>query len=244
MTSKYTEESWLQTPLGEYLLEQEERLFDEAVADIFGFNAVQMGMPEADLLRNCRIPYRIKAAINGKIALRCRPEQLPFASSSADLLLLPHALEFSDNPHDTLREAERILVPEGHLIVSGFNPLSLWGARRLFDKRGMQPWQGKFMPLLRIKDWLALLGFEIAAGQMGCYAPPLRNKAWLQRCRFMDRAGDRWWPMLGGIYFLVAKKRVTGVRLIRPNWNGARMAQAFIPKPTQKTECQKNEYGN
>lgn len=243
MTSTYTEQSWLQTPLGEYLLEREQALFDGTVADIFGFNAVQLGMPEADLLRNCRIPSRFKAAVNGSVTLRCEPEQLPFATNSADLLLLPHALEFSGNPHDTLREAERILVPEGHLVISGFNPLSLWGARRLFDKHGEHPWQGKFIPLLRIKDWLALLGFEVVAGRMGCYAPPLRKESWLQRCRFMDGAGDRWWPMLGGVYFLVAKKRVTGVRLIRPSWNGSRVAQVLMPKPTQKTECQKSEYG-
>lgn len=243
MVPTYTEQTWLQTPLGEYLLEQEQALFDGAVADLFGFNAVQMGMPEIDLLRNCRIPFRIRAAMQGNVMLRCDSEQLPFANASADLLLLPHVLEFSANPHNTLREAERILVPEGHLVLSGFNPLSLWGARRLLGKDKAFPWQGKYVPLLRIKDWLALLGFEVVAGRMGCYAPPLHKESWLQRCRFMDNAGDRWWPMLGGVYFLVAKKRVVGMRLIRPNWNGSRVAQVLMPKPTQKTECQKSEYG-
>jgi SAM-dependent methyltransferase len=240
----YTEQSWLQTPLGEYLLEQEQSLFDSAVSDLFGFNAVQVGMPEVDFLRNCRIPFRLRAASQGNVMLRCDSVQFPFATSSADLLLLPHVLEFSPNPHDTLREAERVLVPEGHLVVSGFNPLSFWGARRLFNQDKSFPWQGKYVTLQRIKDWLALLGFEMVAGRMGCYAPPLRKPAWLQRCRFMDGAGDRWWPMLGGVYFLVAKKRVMGARLIRPNWNGPRVAQVLIPKPTQKTEYQKSEYGN
>lgn len=237
--STYTEQDWLQTPLGEYLLEQEQALFDGAVADLFGFNALQLGMPEVDLLRNCRIPFRFRAAARGSVTLRCESAQLPFAAHSADLLLLPHALEFSGRPHDTLREAERILVPEGHLVLTGFNPLSLWGARRLFETHGAYPWRGKFISLLRLKDWLALLGFEVIAGRMACYAPPLRNEAWLDRCRFMDGAGDRWWPMLGGVYFLVAKKRVIGMRLIRPNWNNSRVAQVLMPKPTQKTECQK-----
>lgn len=243
MVPTYTEQTWLQTPLGEYLLEQEQALFDGAVADLFGFNAVQMGMPEVDLLRNCRIPFRIRAASQGNVMLRCDSEQLPFAAASADLLLLPHVLEFSAHPHNTLREAERILLPEGHLVLSGFNPLSLWGVRRLLGKDKVFPWQGRFVPLLRIKDWLALLGFEVVAGRMGCYAPPLHKESWLQRSRFMDGAGDRWWPMLGGVYFLVAKKRVVGMRLIRPNWNGSRVAQVLMPKPTQKTECQKSEYG-
>jgi SAM-dependent methyltransferase len=218
-------------------------MYDTAVADLFGFNALQMGMPEVDLLRNCRIPYRFSAAAEGRVKLHCTSAQLPLASHSVDLLLLPHVLEFSHNPHNTLREAERILVPEGHLVLSGFNPLSLWGARRLFDRQGGYPWQGHFIPLLRLKDWLALLGLEVVGGRMACYAPPWRNESWLQRGRLLDRAGNRWWPMLGGVYFLVAKKRVTGMRVIRPNWNSSRMVQALMPKPTQKAECKKKEYG-
>lgn len=218
-------------------------MFDDSVGDLFGFNAIQIGMPEIDLLRNCRIPYRMKAGPSGNVMLRCNTVQFPFATSSADLLLLPHVLEFSPNPHDTLRDAERVLVPEGHLVVSGFNPFSMWGARRLFNKDRSFPWQGRYVSLPRLKDWLALLNFEVVGGRMGCYAPPMRKPNWLQRCRFMDNAGDRWWPMLGGMYFLVAKKRVMGARLIRPSWSGPRVAQVLIPKPTQKTEYQKSEYG-
>jgi len=214
-------------------------MFDTAVADLFGFNALQLGMPEVDLLQNCRVPFRFNASYQGEASLKCDSVQLPFAANSIDVLALPHVLEFSSNPHDTLREAERIVLPEGHLVLSGFNPLSLWGARRLADRAGEYPWQGKFIPLLRLKDWLALLGFEIVAGRMGCYAPPVRKISWLNRCRFMDGAGDRWWPMLGGVYFLVAKKRVTGMRLIRPQWDSARMARALMPKPTRKAGIQK-----
>jgi len=243
MKATYTEPEWLQTPLGAYLLAQEQAMYDGAVSDLFGFHALQVGMPEVDFLRNCRVPFRFKAASSGAASLRCDSVQLPFASGSTDLVLLPHVLEFSSHPHDTLREAERILLPEGHLVLSGFNPLSLWGARRLLDHDGEYPWGGRFLHLLRIKDWLALLGFEVMGGRMGCYVPPVRQAHWITRCRFMDRAGDRWWPMLGGVYFLVARKRVAGMRLIRPNWNRTRMARALIPKPTQRTECQKQKDG-
>jgi SAM-dependent methyltransferase len=239
----YTEQEWLKTPLGAYLLEQEQALFDSAVSDLFGFNALQLGMPEIDLLRNCRIPFRFKAAPAGTVMLRCDPTQLPFDANSVDLLLMPHGLEFSNNPHDALREAERILLPEGHLVVSGFNPFSLWGIGRLSCSKRGYPWHGKFISLARLKDWLSLLGFEVTGGRMACYSPPFRSVAWMNRCRFMDRAGDRWWPMVGGVYFLVAKKRVAGMRLIRPNWNQSRVARVLVPKPTQKTECQRRQYG-
>lgn len=218
-------------------------MYDGTVADLFGFNALQLGMPQVDMLRNCRIPYRCLAAAAGEVTLRCTPTQLPLAAHSVDLLALPHVLEFSENPHDTLREAERVLMPEGHLVLSGFNPLSLWGARRLLERHAEYPWQGEFIPLPRLKDWLALLGLEVVGGRMGCYAPPWRNTSWLQRCRWMDQAGNRWWPMLGGVYFLVAKKRVTGMRVIRPSWNGSRVVRALMPKPTQKAECKKMEHG-
>lgn len=239
---KYTEQRWLQSPLGRYLTEREQAMFDRAVSDLFGFNALQVGMPEVDFLQHCRIPHRLKAGVRGDVDLHCLPEQLPIASTTVDLLALPHVLEFADNPHNTLREAERILMPEGHLVISGFNPVSLWGARRAIGNKTGFPWQGRFLSLLRIKDWLALLGFEVVAGSMGGYVPPLQRDVWLQRCDFMDNAGDRWWPMLGGVYFLVAKKRVAGMRLIRPKWQKSRVAQVFMPKPTQKTECKKIKY--
>ncbi|TSA49577.1 MAG: SAM-dependent methyltransferase [Nitrosomonadales bacterium] len=235
-----TETEWLETPLGRYVFEREQHYFDQTVADIFGFNAVQLGLPGQDFLRNSRIPYLFKAAPQGDVKTRCETGQLPFAAHSIDLLLLPHALEFADNPHQVLREAERVLLPEGHVVLSGFNPFSLWGARHACCKRSDYPWNGHFISLPRLKDWLALLGFEVVGGRMSCYAPPLTSEQWRARFAFLDGAGDRWWPMMGGVYFLTAKKRVPGMRLIRPNWNGAKVAQVFAPRPTQRTECQKN----
>ncbi|WP_109014162.1 class I SAM-dependent methyltransferase [Novimethylophilus kurashikiensis] len=233
MASIISESDWLATPLGDYVLSCEQKLFDSAVVNIFGFNAVQLGLPNIDLLRNSRIPYRISAGVQSG-ALCCDFDRLPLASHSIDLMLLPHVLEFAQNPHQTLRDAVRALVPEGHLIISGFNPVSLWGLRYLFGKHEDLPWNGKFISLMRMKDWLALLDLEVVAGRMACYAPPLRNQKWLAKFDWMNRAGDRWWPMMGGTYFLVAKKRVAGMRLIRPQWGSRSIAQVLVPRPTQK----------
>ena len=99
---------------------------------------------------------------------------LPIESNSIDLVLLPHILEFSANPHQILREVQRVLVPEGHAIVCGFNPRSLWGVRGLFGsvKDEDYPWQGNFIARPRLKDWLTLLDFEITEDRLCCYAPP------------------------------------------------------------------------
>ncbi len=212
-------EAWMSTSLGEYLLEHERAYFDEAVADIFGYNAFQLGMPEIDLMHASRIPLRCHLGVNGAVDVRTDPRDLPFASNSADLILLPHVLEFAEHPHQILREVERVLMPEGQVVLSGFNPYSLWGMRRKFHHGHDFPWNGRFISLMRVKDWLALLGFELVGGQMACYAPPSRQQKWLERFHFMETAGDRWWPIAGGVYFLQAVKKVRGMRLIMPKWS-------------------------
>ncbi len=134
--------------------------------------------------------------------------------------MLPHVLECSTNPHQILREAERVLMPEGRVVISGFNPWSLWGARERVP--GLEP----LMPvaahlqvsLPRLKDWFKLLSFEVDRGRFGCYAPPCVTEKWLQRWAFMDSAGDRWWPVCGAVYVVSAVKRVVGLRVIGPQW--------------------------
>ncbi len=235
-------DEWLTTPLGQHLLARESAYFDTVVADMFGFNAVQIGHPELDLLRNCRIPKRYRVGYDGVVALRADVELLPFASQSMDLVVIPHTLEFAAHPHQVLREVERILMPEGHLIVSGFNPRSLWGASRWIKQReGEFPWCGRFITLPRLKDWLSLLGFETQGGSMCCYTPPFSQARWLQRFAFMEAAGDRWWAMGGGVYFIKAVKRVQGMRLITPNWREPAVKSAALT-PAARNVVNLNQY--
>jgi SAM-dependent methyltransferase len=212
-------EEWTQTPLGRHLLEREQRYFDEAIADIFGYNALQVGLPEVDLLRASRMPLHCRIAPQGPVDMRADFGDLAIESNSTDLVVLPHVLEFAEHPHQILREVTRVLRPEAQVVISGFNPYSLWGWRRRFHRGEEFPWRGRFISLMRVKDWLALLGLEIIGGEMACYAPPSRQQKWLERFDFMERAGDRWWPIAGGVYFLQAVKRVRGVRLIMPKWS-------------------------
>ena len=127
-------DAWLATPLGRYLLDCEFNYIDEAVADVFGYNALQLGLPEYDFLRASRIPFKCHVAPTGAAGLRARFRDLPIASNSVDLLVLPHVLEFSVNPHQILREVQRVLMPEGHAVIACFNPWSLWGVRPFFNR--------------------------------------------------------------------------------------------------------------
>lgn len=236
---------WFETPPGRYLLAWEQEAFDRAVADMFGYHAVQLGAPELDGLRGCRIQRRWLAL--DEPALQPRPPRvalvhdftaLPFEANSLDLVLLPHALELSPDPHATLREVERVLVPEGHAVVCGFNAASLWGLRqrraRLYRKLGLGqfylPTDGDFIGYWRLRDWLRLLSFEVESARFGCYRPAVRSESMLGRFGWMETLGERCWPILGAVYCVVAVKRVRGMRLLEANWKRPRaLAKAPVP---------------
>lgn len=247
---------WFQTPPGRYLLSWEQAQFDRSVANLFGYNALQLGLPELDALAANRMPHRWLAlpeellgqapqadgdagsgpAVSSlRVALVTNAAALPFPEACLDLVVLPHTLELSADPHHVLREVERVLVPEGRVVISGFNPNSLWGLRqaraRLAGRLGLRafgwsdlylPEAGDFIGPGRLRDWLRLLSFELESEHFGGYRPAVRSEHWLQRMAWMDKAGARWWPIFGSVYFFVAVKRVRGVRLLGPAWRPRR----------------------
>ena len=232
-------DSW-NSPLGQYVLAWEQPLIDATVADIFGYNALQLGLPQLDLLRENRIPFRQKAgqpAGDHPVDVLCDLRHLPVAANSIDLVVLPHVLEFHDDPHQILREVERVLIPEGQVVLTGFNPLSLWGIRRRFAGTDPGfPWQGQYLSVTRTKDWLQLLGFEVERPVYGCFAPPCRTGKWLRRWQWIDGGEGRGNGIAGGTYLLRAVKRVQGMRVILPKWKtSSRQAKALAPIAQKET---------
>jgi SAM-dependent methyltransferase len=265
---------WLRSPAGRYLLEWEQRHLDPAVADLFGFHALQLGLPQLDALRANRMPHRWLAVESARDddapfdevsepsiaggdgapadakarvhvvappSLRCHFDALPFDAASLDLVVLPHALELARDPHLALREVERVLVPEGRVIIVGFNPASLWGTRQKLGRLRRRvsrnsgelflPHAGEFVGYRRLRDWLRLLSFEVEAGRFGCYIPPLTSARWLARFAWMERAGEHWWPVFGALYYIVAVKRVRGMRLVGLIRKDARVKAVTAPAP-------------
>ena len=236
----------MQSPPGRYLLAWEQAQLDRAVTDAFGYHALQLGLPELEGLRANRMPHRwvasdslrepailslppVDDALSTLLpmppfnALHCDFDALPFPSQSLDLVVLPHTLELTRDPHDTLREVERVLVPEGRVVIVGFNPTSLWGLRQraghLRQRMGLGgplylPGEGEFMAYRRVRDWLRLLGFEVERGRFGCWRLPLRSERGLSRMAWLESAGARGWPVLGAVYMVEAVKRVRGMRLV------------------------------
>lgn len=230
--------AWFAEPTGRSLLAAEAHALRAAWSGLFGSVAVQVGCSgEIDLLEHCNAPSHVLLDWSGTVhpgrnIVHAAPEALPFDSRSVPLMLLPHTLEFADDPHQVLREVSRVLAPEGHVLILGFNPLSLWGLWRLLRRRsGAAPWNGRFLHLARLKDWLKLLDFEFARGSMHYYRPPLKSEPAMERLRFLDKAGDRWWPMTGAVYLLVAKKRVAGMTPLRPAWHTRRQFASAAARP-------------
>ncbi len=237
---------WLQSPPGRYLLAWEQAQLDLAVTDLFGFHALQLGLGELEALRANRMPHRWVASdslrepeplplppVDDALAtllpmlpghaLLCDFDALPLTNQCMDLVVLPHTLELARDPHDTLREVERVLRPDGRVVIVGFNPASLWGLRqragRLRQRLGGEgplylPSAGDFIGYGRVRDWLRLLGFEVERGRFGLWCPPFGSERGLARMAWLETAGARGWPVLGAVYLIEAVKRVRGMRLV------------------------------
>ncbi|HTD03266.1 class I SAM-dependent methyltransferase [Undibacterium sp.] len=241
--------AWLESPAGCYIREWEQACLDSLTADIFGYNAVQIGLPQIDALAANRMPNKWLTATefpSESQAGRAMPivvvhdfTELPFQSQSIDLLVLPHVLEFAAEPHQILREVDRVLIPEGRVIICGFNRASLWGARQATGRMTgsyFLPKEGEFISVPRMKDWLKLLNMEVNRGHFGCYAPPFAADKWLHRFRFMEKAGHRWWPYLGAVYMLQGIKRVKGMHLIGPALKKSPVKQGHAVPVANKTK--------
>jgi len=212
----------------------------QAVADVFGYHALQLGLPSLDTLAGNRMPHQWvacdQAVEPGGCALMADFAALPFPENSLDLVTMPHTLELGTDPHAALREVARVLVPDGRVVLTCLNPASLWGLRQrrdqLLQRLGVGelylPAAGEFLAYRRLRDWLRLLDFEVESSQFGCYRSAARSEQWLARMAWMDGVGGRWWPIFGAAYCIVAVKRVRGMRLISPAWK-TRIGVATAP---------------
>lgn len=241
---------WFSGNLGQSVLVTERSRVSRVLPDLFGYHILQVGeLADVHLLDSSRINHKIIAAqisnanMGGSPGMYCKSEALPVASESMDVVVLPHLLEFTDNPHQILRETERVLIGEGHVIILGFNPWSLWGLwRLLLAWRERPPWSAHYIGMTRLKDWLTLLDFEIIKTERFYFRPPLENAAIMQRLQFMEQLGRYCWSFFGGIYMLAAKKRVISLTPIKLQWQTRRrMIASGLIEPTARNTPFEND---
>lgn len=196
-----------QSNLGLYLAHQEKDFFG-ALTGRYGLlgASVQFGMPDWHLLPVCsmmQVPDDV----------RMTPEAMAWADTSLDLLILPHILECSGAPHQILAESWRCLKPGGRVLLSGFNPRSLWRLGRCFDGKQL-PHACQCLPLPLLKRYAADIGFTIESGRFMAYVPAVHSERALRRWRFMEAAGNRWWPHASAAYGVVLLKRQAGMTIL------------------------------
>jgi SAM-dependent methyltransferase len=235
--------NWFSSPLGKRVFVAEEEQMQVILPDLFGYHILQYGYSaESNYLGTSRIADKTilfldNAEIKTELkAIHTSAEELPVAADSIDVIVLPHILEYSKDAHKLLREMERVLIGEGHVVIIGINPLSLWGIWNLFlCWWGEMPWSGRLISIPRIKDWLSLLDFEVEKTKCFFFSPPLRNQNLLKKLLPLERFGRYCWPILGGLYIVVAKKRVIPLNPIKMHWRAKRnIIGAGVVEPTTR----------
>jgi len=214
--------AWYATLAGELLLRDIKQRLDGMVPDLFGYHAVQIDClaPQIDLLDQSRIRHRLSTDFDTSVAdVAADGAALPFDADSIDLLLLMHTLDLAAEPHQVLREAERVLIPEGRLIVIGFNPWSAYGLWRWARRwRNQAPWCVNFLSGARLGDWLSLLGFVVETCDYVGFAPPLQREKLRTRLAPIERIMRGAVPLMGGVRVLLARKRVATLTPLKPSW--------------------------
>jgi SAM-dependent methyltransferase len=243
MHSAASPHAWLRSPLGERVYALERKLAGEALAQVFGWQLLQIGIwgeddgliAEARTQRKSVLGWhgpRGEATAGRTAMIRSRTDSLAVASDSVDAVLLPHTLEYEPDPHEILREVGRILSGEGHLVVLGFRPFSIWGMRHLFARHGFPPGTERLIGERRLRDWLKLLGFEIVDARRYLFALPWGGTKSPEG--FFERAGERAWPPFASGYMLKARKRVYAVTPIRPRWRLRTKVVGGLIEPTTR----------
>lgn len=233
---------WFDQVPGRFLRDSENQLLSRLLPHLFGYYFVQLGGPaNHEWLANCRIPVRVHISENCPCdfsgdCIKADFTALPLANDSVDVVLLPHLLEFATEPQLIFNQVYQSLIPGGYLVILGFHPWSLWGLLRLFKKHTQMPWKGKFYSSYRIRSWLSKEGFSIEDHETLFFRPPLRRARWLRRLFVMEPIGQLLWPYLGGVYLIVAKKRVaaaTPIRQVSPRRKKVKIPQG-VAQPTAR----------
>ena len=207
--------AWRHSEYADCYFDRESSYLDAGLRQAVGPQALQVGRQiDQQIVDALDLPYlvRLSSEFDSESDLAADPAFLPFSPDSFATVILPHVLERHQLPHQVLREAHRVLMSEGHIVVTGFNPMSFIGMQRLLRPKSVV--RGRYYTPRRVIDWLQLLGFEVVASSMFHYAPLSKSPRIQKTFRFLESVGDRWLPMFGGGYMITAKKRDVGMTMI------------------------------
>ncbi len=218
--------SWEKLPNGLLILDEINSLLAPWWQKFFGYHLLKIGALSGFIdSKQCPIKHQVTISEKQKVAdltantIFAEIDDLPVLEHSVDVCVLSHALEFSLDPHHVIREANRVLIPNGYLVLTGYNPLSLAGLNRFIPyRRQQQPWNERFFSAMRVKDWLDLMGYEILMDQRCLHSSLAHQMSQGVIARHWRKFAQQYLPSLGSIYVIVAKKRVLPLTPIKPKW--------------------------
>jgi len=212
--------SWFNTPIGQRLLQAEQVKLNRIMPEMYGYHLMQLSANSGPLSLSRQSPvthhFSLGVTLKEEAGAVAEFESIPIDAESIDVALLHHALEYSTNPHQLLREAARTIIPNGYIIVVGFNPWSFSTVKRQLGRLFSQNAQRRFHNLRRSRllDWLQLLDFEPALLEYGDHGWPVQN----QYGKSIEAYLRNLFPVFGSFYIIVARKSVTPMTVIKPEW--------------------------
>jgi len=239
---------WLTQFLGHSVLEAEKKFLLHSLATYFGKQGLLLGVPHQNELLKASVTAHqiVLTPIISKTrqikTIESDFDELPISTGRVDLVLLPHTLEYLDNPRQLLSEACRIVKPEGHIVILGFNPISMWGIRKFFSKKNKGvPWSSNFIRAASIKEWLALADFELVKQNTLLFRPPLKHHGLYRKLNFLEWVGNKCYGYFGGVYVLIAKAKVIPLTPIRLRWKQSLSSmRVTLPGPSMRNYWNKS----
>lgn len=218
-------DKWLQTAYGQHIQALQCQLLSEVLEGSAGFRAMELLISASSSCRE-KAPQMHCFALTEDLEQRnvgafCDYDSLPLPSDVVDVALINHILDYCEYPHESLKEAARVLQPSGKLLIVGFNPLSPLGLARWL-LRYITPsiqWRSRGLSSIRLIDWLKLLGFQCDQVLYGGYSLPIQSRRYLSRLSWLERWGSRLKLPLGDFYIIVAtKQRVRPLMSGKKEW--------------------------
>lgn len=241
-------ESWQDLPNGRLILSSIETVLKPWWQKFFGYHLVKIGALSHEICtESSPIKNQVSCCVTrtvgeGKANIVGELDDLPLLEHSVDVCLLSHALEFSLDPHHVIREANRVLIPNGYLIITGYNPLSLAGFNRAIPyRRKRQPWNEHFFSPMRVKDWLHLMGFEILSDERCIHSNLAGKMSDHFVANYWRKFASNYFTSFGSVYIIIAKKRVLPLTPIKPKWQ-IRTNFSPVKVPSMKVSPSKRSY--
>ena len=214
-------QGWYNTTEGAYVLAELQHLVTKMTEDVFGYYALELGLmvEHCNLLSDSRISTHIKLSTNPNALTAdsiTKAEALPIGFNEVDLVIGCHILDYAHSPHHVLREIERVLVPEGHCVLIGFNPWSLRGLGQTWNYLCRVPDRPAMYTKRRIRDWFGVLGFEMLETYTLGFRPALGSDNVFKYLAWVDHWGQKYQLPFGSVQIIHVRKQVSRLIPIKP----------------------------